>query len=109
MGCSSSGGGAVDFVCGACGQSWDGPRVQSRVSGKRSPFNPKLKVQHVLVDQSMAILSFLSPYLQSAFRYTLKRIKIVKINSVQVVNGRIDITRYRQIDYEEWSMPSRTQ
>ncbi len=74
-----------------------------------SPFNPKLKVQHVLLDQSMAILSFLSPHLQCAFGHTLKRIKIVQINSVQVVNGRIDITRYCQIDHEERSMPASAQ
>jgi hypothetical protein len=34
-----------------------------------------LKVEHVLLDQSMAILSFLSPHRQCAFRHTLKRIK----------------------------------
>jgi hypothetical protein len=74
-----------------------------------SPFNPKLKVEHVPLDRSIAILSFLSPHRQCAFRHSLKRVKIVQINSIQVVNGRIDITRYRQIDHEEWSMPASAQ
>jgi len=63
----------------------------------------------VLLDQSMAIFSFLSPRFQCAFRHASKRIKVVQINSIKRVNGRIDITRYRQIDDEERSMPASAQ
>jgi hypothetical protein len=72
-------------------------------------FNPQLKVLNVMFNQTMAFCRFLLTDRQSSLGHTLQRIEVVQINVVQLVKVRIDVTRYRQIDHEEWSMPASSQ
>ena len=72
-------------------------------------FNPQLKVLNVMFNQLMAFLRFLLSDCQGSLSHTLQRIEVVQINAIELVNGRIDVTWYRQINHEEWSVPTSSQ
>src|SRR4029077_19800536 len=62
-----------------------------------------------MFNQLMTFFRFLLTDRQSSLSHTLQRIEVVQINAIELVNGRIDVTWYRQIDHEEWTVPASSQ